>query len=129
MYVTHSSSQARQAAPMGGTMANEPILMLHPAVGVLAILTAVWVAAETLNISSSNAARIRGASIAVACLMWAAYLVGGYWYVLYFATDKALILAGPWPFAHSFVMETKRNTCSCRYCYLQATCPSRLRMI
>lgn len=47
--------------------------------------------------------------MAAACLMWAAYLIGGYWCVPYFATDKALILAGPWPFAHSFVMETKEH--------------------
>lgn len=90
-------------------MANELILMLHPAVGVLAILAAVWVMAETLNISSNNAMRIRSASIAAACLIWSAYLIGGYWYVLHYATDKALILAGPWPFAHSFVMETKEH--------------------
>jgi len=90
-------------------MPNELILMLHPAVGVLAILSAVWVAAETLNVSGNKAMRIRGASIAVACLIWTAYLIGGYWYVLHYAADKALILAGPWPFAHNFVMETKEH--------------------
>ena len=41
--------------------------------------------------------------------MWLAYLIGGYWYVLYYGADKALIKSGPWPFAHGFFMETKEH--------------------
>jgi hypothetical protein len=44
-----------------------------------------------------------------AVFMWLAYLIGGYWYVVFYATDKALILKGPWPFAHNFVMEMKEH--------------------
>lgn len=90
-------------------MVNAFILMLHPTLGVLAILSSVWVIAETLHAGSGNVARIRGASFAVAGLIWLTYLVGGYWYLLYYAADKTLILAGPWPFAHSFVMEVKEH--------------------
>lgn len=90
-------------------MPNEFILMMHPAFGVLAILASVWVFAETVNAKDSNIARIRYASWAVAGLMWAAFLVGGYWYVFHYAADKALIKSGPWPFAHSFVMEAKEH--------------------
>lgn len=90
-------------------MENALILMLHPALGVLAILASVWVVAETLHAGSGNIARIRGASFAVASLIWLTYFVGGYWYLLHYAADKALILAGPWPFAHSIVMETKEH--------------------
>jgi hypothetical protein len=90
-------------------MPHELILMLHPAFGVLAILAAVWVFAEVLNNSESSQARIRLLSLATAVLMWLSYLVGGYWYVRYYGADKALINAGPWPFAHSFVMETKEH--------------------
>lgn len=90
-------------------MSQEMILMSHPAAGVLAIIAAVWVLAETLNVSEANVARIRIASLVSAVMTWASYIVGGYWYVLYYAPDKALIKAGPWPFAHSFFMETKEH--------------------
>jgi hypothetical protein len=48
-------------------------------------------------------------SIAVAVFMWLAYLVGGYWYLVFYAADKAVILKGPWPFAHNFFMEMKEH--------------------
>lgn len=90
-------------------MWNELVLMMHPALGVFAVLASVWVFVETLNARADNQTRIRMASWAAAVFMWGAYLVGGYWYVLHYAPDKALITAGPWPFAHDFVMETKEH--------------------
>jgi len=41
--------------------------------------------------------------------MWLAFVVAGYFYVLFYKTDKAIILKGPWPFAHNFFMETKEH--------------------
>jgi len=90
-------------------MSKELVLMLHPAFGVLAILATVWLFTETLNASSTNTQRIRTAGMSVSVLMWLSYLVGGYWYVAYYGSDKAIIKAGPWPFAHSLVMETKEH--------------------
>jgi len=90
-------------------MSNEMILMLHPTFGVLAIIASVWVFAETLNVSGANVGRIRNAGMLAAILMWLAYIVGGYWYVNFYAADKALINAGPWPFSHGFFMETKEH--------------------
>jgi len=90
-------------------MSREIILMLHPAFGVLGILAAVWVFSETLNVSAANIGRIRLAAILSAGLMWLAYIVGGYWYVFFYGADKALINAGPWPFAHGLVMESKEH--------------------
>jgi len=90
-------------------MSKDLILMIHPSLGVLAILAAVWLCAETLNASAANQSRIRVASLAVAALMWGAYVVAGYWYVNFYGADKALIKAGPWPFAHGFFMETKEH--------------------
>jgi hypothetical protein len=88
---------------------NELILMAHPTFGVLGILAAVWVFAEALNAKESNQGRIRLASLAVAGFIWASYIVGGFWYLTYYYADKAKILAGPWPFAHNFFMETKEH--------------------
>jgi len=83
--------------------------MLHPTFGVLAMISAVWVFVETLNASDANIARLRSASVLVAVLVWLAYIVGGYWYVVYYGGDKAIIKAGPWPFAHGLFMETKEH--------------------
>jgi len=90
-------------------MSKELILMLHPTFGVLAILASVWIFVEALNARDSNQGRIRTAALSVAVLMWLTYLVAGYWYVVFYGADKALIKAGPWPFAHSFFMETKEH--------------------
>lgn len=88
---------------------SNAILMLHATFGLLFILANLWVFVDTLNVSETNEPRIRTLSFAVAAFMWLAYLLGGYWYVVYYAADKALILKGPWPFAHHFFMETKEH--------------------
>ncbi len=90
-------------------MSSEMILMLHPTFGVLAMIAAVWVFVEALNANDGNIIRLRRVSVLAAVLLWLAYIVGGYWYVVFYGGDKALIKAGPWPFAHSFVMETKEH--------------------
>jgi len=90
-------------------MSNELILMMHPTFGVLAIIATVWVFVETLNVSDVNISRLRGASVLAAILVWMAYIVGGYWYVVYYGGDKAIIKSGPWPFAHGLFMETKEH--------------------
>ena len=88
---------------------SEIVLMSHVALGMMCILGGLWVFVDTLNVRETNLPRIRGVSLAVAVFMWAAFLVGGYWYVVHYAPDKAIILKGPWPFAHSFFMEMKEH--------------------
>ncbi|GAB6263926.1 hypothetical protein [Photobacterium sp. R1] len=90
-------------------MSKELVLMLHPMFGILALIAAVWVFVETLNVNDANYGRIRIASALVAIFMWSTYIIGGYWYVVFYGDDKAIIKAGPWPFAHSFFMETKEH--------------------
>jgi hypothetical protein len=88
---------------------NEFVLLAHPTFGALAIMAAVWVFVETLNVGPDNVARLRKASYVSAALIWLTFLVGGYWYVTQYGVDKAVIKAGPWPFAHGFFMETKEH--------------------
>jgi len=88
---------------------SEFILLLHPALGVLAIMASIWTFVELLNAKSQNLVRMRLASVTSAILMWATYIVAGYWYVTLYAADKALIKAGPWPLAHGLFMETKEH--------------------
>lgn len=42
-------------------------------------------------------------------MMTLEWIYGGYWYVHFYPPEKALILSGPWPFAHNFFMETKEH--------------------
>jgi hypothetical protein len=88
---------------------NEIILFAHPTFGVLGILGAVWIFVETLNASEANASRIRSAAWAVTVFIALSWVLGGYWYVHFYGPDKALILKGPWPWAHSLVMEVKEH--------------------
>jgi hypothetical protein len=88
---------------------SDIILFAHPTFGVLGIIMAVWVFVETLNARPENAARIRLAAFSVTGCIVAAWMLGGFWYVNYYYADKAVILKGPWPWAHNFFMETKEH--------------------
>ena len=88
---------------------NEIILMIHVLFGVACIITAVWLFVDVLHANEANLNRIRRLSWAAAIFMWLAFLIGGYWYVVFYHADKAIILKGPWPFAHSYFMETKEH--------------------
>jgi hypothetical protein len=90
-------------------MNHSIILLLHVGFGVLCLAGALWVFVETLNATEGNLGRIRGASLIVALSMWIAYFIAGYWYVAFYAQDRAIILKGPWPFSHNFFMETKEH--------------------
>lgn len=88
---------------------SEIILMAHVLFGVACLLVAVWLFVDVLHASDSNLLRIRRLSLAAAACMWVAFIIAGYWYVVDYHTDKAIILKGPWPFAHNFFMETKEH--------------------
>jgi hypothetical protein len=88
---------------------SEIILMAHVVFGVACLLAAVWLFVDVLHANDSNLLRIRRLSLAAATFMWVAFIIAGYWYVVDYHSDKAVILKGPWPFAHSFFMETKEH--------------------
>lgn len=88
---------------------KQMVLMGHVFFGVLCILSVVWLFVDVLNARAENLPRIRYTSRLVAVLMWLAFGIGGYWYVVHYKMDKAVILKGPWPFSHSFFMETKEH--------------------
>ena len=88
---------------------NDIILLAHATFGVLGTLSAVWVFVEALNSRENNAQRTRRASLVVSACMLVAWILGGYWYVHFYPAEKAIILKGPWPFAHNLFMETKEH--------------------
>lgn len=95
-------------------MWKELMTMPHVLFGVFGILFAVWVAVEAANSSEANQRRLKLASIGTTLFLWLSYLIGGWWYVVYYGatvsnSDKSIILAGPWKWSHSFFMETKEH--------------------
>src|SRR5690242_2338870 len=88
---------------------SDIVLFAHPTFGVLGILAAVWVLVEALNASEANQRRIRLAAYVVTLCIVLAWILGGFWYVNYYYADKAVILKGPWPWAHDLFMETKEH--------------------
>jgi len=84
-------------------------MMLHVGFGVLGILLAVALFVDVLNVSEKNMARIKKLSLAVAVSICLAYLIGGYWYVVHYGPDRAIIKAGQWAWAHNYFMEVKEH--------------------
>ncbi len=85
------------------------ILLAHATFGVLGTLSALWVFVEALNAREENAGRIRKGALFAASFMVVAGILGGFWYTKFYPADKAIILKGPWPFAHNLFMETKEH--------------------
>lgn len=88
---------------------SDVILLAHATFGALGTLLALWVFVEALNASETNASRTHNVALIVAACMFVAWILGGYWYLHFYAADKAVILKGPWPFAHNIFMETKEH--------------------
>jgi hypothetical protein len=85
------------------------LLMAHVLFGVLGTLVVVALFFDVLNLSQTNINRVKLLTLLTVALFVLAYVVGGYWYVIHYAPEKALILAGPWPWAHKFFMEVKEH--------------------
>ena len=83
--------------------------MIHVLLGVSCMVATVWLFVDVLHASAANQKRITLLSRFIGLAMGLAFLVAGYWYVKLYPADKAIILKGPWPFAHSFFMETMEH--------------------
>ena len=90
-------------------MLSDFLIFTHPAFGIFGILATVWLLIEALNANAVNESRLNKAAWSVAFFMLLALLFGGQWYVVYYPVEKAVILNGPWPFAHNFFMEVKEH--------------------
>lgn len=92
-----------------GITPSDLILLGHAGCGVLGIVAALWVFVEALNATAGSEPRMRVAAVVGAVAMSGAWILGGYWYVRFYPAEKAMILKGPWPFAHNIFMETKEH--------------------
>jgi hypothetical protein len=89
----------------------ELLVAAHIAVGELGILAFVWVLLEVLNgPSESGVWRAKAAAILGTGLFFAAWIVGGTYYVVqYGSVVKSVITQGAWPWAHGIFMEVKEH--------------------
>jgi hypothetical protein len=85
------------------------LMLSHVMFGVLAILFGVALFTDTLNASEANRERMKKLSMAVAFFIVLSYLIGGYWYVVYYGPERDIIKAGQWAWAHTFFMEVKEH--------------------
>jgi hypothetical protein len=84
-------------------------VMVHVLFGVLGILLAVALLVYVLNANEKNIPRIKSLSLYTAVSISLSYLIGGWWYVVYYASERDIIRAGPWKWAHTFFMEFKEH--------------------
>ncbi len=83
------------------------ILLLHPLLGFIALLCAFW--AMIVLWFDPRAAILSKLFWLTTLSLLGVWIVAGYWYVHFYGVDKTMILKGPWPWAHSFFMETKEH--------------------
>ncbi|MFT9487070.1 MAG: hypothetical protein ACH0QD_06840 [Tepidibacillus sp.] len=83
--------------------------MPHIMFGVWGIIMAVWALVELLNVSEKNIKRLRIVSVLSSVFIWISYIVGGWWYWVYYPADKKIALGGAFPEAHKFFMEAKEH--------------------
>lgn len=85
------------------------LLAAHVFLSLIAIAFsyATWM---ELAKSQCNLSYLRRTSVAAALLYVLAWLSGGYYYVVYYGSKvKPIILAGAYPWAHSFFLEVKEH--------------------
>lgn len=84
--------------------------MTHAALGEIGALAFLWVAVELLSPSESHIRRAGIAASVGVVLLFLAWIAGGYYYLTdYQALVKPVIKAGPYPWAHAVITETKEH--------------------
>ncbi len=84
-------------------------IMVHVFFGVLGIILAVALLVYILNATEKNLAKIKGLSLWTAVSMVLSYIIGGWWYVVYYVHERDVIRKGDWKWAHTFFMEWKEH--------------------
>ena len=85
-------------------------ILLHAGLGDLGSLCFLWILAEIINGKEEGLGRARIVSVAGLVFLLAAWIVGGYYYVVtYGSAVKPVILGSAFPWAHEVVMEGKEH--------------------
>lgn len=87
-----------------------PLIGLHAGLGELGAMAFLWMLIELLQPTDTRLRRARMAVWIGVTAFLLAWLFGGYYYVVtYGAVIKPIIKAGPLPWTHSVIMETKEH--------------------
>ncbi|TSC81911.1 MAG: hypothetical protein G01um101420_694 [Parcubacteria group bacterium Gr01-1014_20] len=87
-----------------------PLVGIHIALGEFGALAFLWALVELLNPTEARISRAKKAALLGVVMFFAAWLVGGFYYVDYYGTNvKPIIKGGPTPWAHGVMMETKEH--------------------
>lgn len=83
---------------------------LHAFLGEAGALAFLWVFIEVLNTSEASIRRARQAALIGVALLVLAWIAGGWHYLTDYAVAvKPVIKAGPFPWAHIVITETKEH--------------------
>ena len=86
------------------------LIGLHAVLGEMGALAFLWVFVELLNPSESRLRRAKIAALLGVLFLLGAWFFGGFYYITeYGAAVKPIIKAGPLPWAHSVITETKEH--------------------
>ncbi|RWA75398.1 MAG: hypothetical protein EOQ28_09905 [Mesorhizobium sp.] len=88
---------------------REALLFIHPTLGVLGILGAVWVFVEALSVEEGRLRRMRIMSIVVAVLFLLTWISGGLWDSFYYGADRMMAAKGSWVAVGDIAMEFKEH--------------------
>ncbi len=93
-------------------MAVDPMISLGSGVHVfftLLILAICGYLIAELRKREPDYGTVYNLAVATAVLLWIAWITAGWYYVLYYGTDKAVIKAGTMNWAHNVFMEVKEH--------------------
>ena len=79
----------------------------HVFTAIIAMLAVTMMFGESLW--GGSAKRLRFYGIVLLLSLALTYVLAGWWYVVYYGADKAIIKAGEMAWAHTIVMETKEH--------------------
>lgn len=86
------------------------LIGIHAFLGEAGALAFLWVLVELLNPSETRLRRARLAALLGTLFLIGAWIAGGFYYVAeYGAAVKPIIKAGPLPWAHTVITETKEH--------------------
>lgn len=88
---------------------REALLFVHPSLGVLGMLAALWVFVEALSLDESRLRRMRTASLLGAGLFLLTWFSGGLWDSFFYDADREVMEKGSWAFVGNMAMELKEH--------------------
>jgi len=88
---------------------KEAFLFVHPTLGVLGILGALWVFVEALRVDDTRLHRMRLVSLIVPALFLLTWVSGGLWDSFFYEADRMVMEKGPWAVIGNTTMELKEH--------------------